>query len=128
MLLSSKGQMKASSLPKSKIKRTETKVYVKWVIEEITKDQASFYGFANRKGIIATREKFLKFLEMKQGREVLAGVKNKKDVPEWPPISPPRQSLYPWPFLVVVCFSFSFSYCAFCILIFPLKRVKPWFH
>ena len=128
MLLSSKGQMKASSLPKSKMKRTKTKVYFKWVIEEITKDRASFDGFANGKGIIATRENFLKFLEMKQGREALVGVKNKEDVPEWPPISPPRQSLYPWPFLVAVCFSFSFSYHAFCILIFPLKQVKPRFH
>ena len=85
-LLSSKGQMKASSLPKSKMKRTETKVYVNWVIEEIKKDRASFDGFANGKGIIATREKFLKFLETKQGREALAGVKNgvknEKDVPE----------------------------------------------
>ena len=83
-LLSSKGQMKASSLPKSKMKRTETKVYVKWVIEEITKDRASFDGFAKGKGIIATREKFLKFLETKQGMEALAGVKNgnENDVPE----------------------------------------------
>ena len=81
-LLSTKGQMKASSLPKSKMKRTETKVYVNWVIEEIIKDRASFNGFANGKGIIATREKFLKFLETKQGREALAGVKNEKDVPE----------------------------------------------
>ena len=75
-LLASKGEMNASSLPKSKMKRTETKVYVKWVIEEIKKDRASFNGFAKGKGIIATREKFLKFLETKQGMEALDGVKN----------------------------------------------------
>ena len=58
------------------MKRTETKVYVKWVIEEIKKDRASFDGFAQGKGIIATREKFLKFLETAQGEEELADVKN----------------------------------------------------
>jgi tRNA ligase len=80
-LLSTKGQMEASSLPKSKMRRNETKVYVEWVVEEITKNRASFHGFAKGKGIIATREKFL---ETKQGMEALAGVKNEKekDTPE----------------------------------------------
>jgi tRNA ligase len=73
LLLASKGEMNASSLPKSKMKRKETKAYVKWVIEEIKKDRASFNGFTKGKGIIATREKFLKFLETKQGMEALAG-------------------------------------------------------
>ena len=73
MLLSSKGPMKPSNLPKSKMKRAETKVYVKWVIEEIIKDRASFTGFASGKGIIATREKFLKFLKTPQGIEALEG-------------------------------------------------------
>ena len=83
-LLASKDEMKASNLPKSKMKRTETKVYVKWVIEEIKKDRASFDGFAKGKGIIAIREKFLKFLETKQGMDVLEGVKNgnEPDIPE----------------------------------------------
>ena len=77
-LLSSKDQMKPSNLPKSYMKRAETKVYVKWVIEEIKKDRASFNEFANGKGIIATREKFLKFLKTKEGMEELAsaGVRN----------------------------------------------------
>ena len=80
LLLASKGQMKASSLPKSKMKRTETKVYVEWVIEEIRKDRASFDGFAKGKRIIATREKFLKFLETEQGIEALADAKKGKDI------------------------------------------------
>ena len=78
-LLASKGDMAASNLPRSKMKRIETKVYVKWVIEEIQKDRASFAGFAKGKGIIATREKFLKFLESKEGLEALAAVKNGND-------------------------------------------------
>lgn len=78
-LLASKGEMNASSLPKSKMKRYETKVYVKWVIEEIKKDRASFDGFAKGKGIIATRERFLKYLETKQGTDALAGAKNRNE-------------------------------------------------
>lgn len=71
MLLSSKGEMTPSSLPKSKMKRPETEAYVRWVIEEIRKDRASFNEFGRGKGIIATREKFLKFLKTQQGMEQL---------------------------------------------------------
>ena len=80
-LLASKGEMNASMLPKSKMKRSETKVYVKWVIEEIKKDRASFDGFAKGKGIIATREKFLKYLETKQGKDALAKSGNETATP-----------------------------------------------
>jgi tRNA ligase len=73
--------MKSSSLPKSKMKRVETKVYVKWVIDEITKDRASFSEFAKGKGIITTREKFLKFLETPQGKEALARGNEKDETP-----------------------------------------------
>jgi len=61
-LLSSKGAMKASSLPKSKMKRAETKVYVNWVIEEIKKHPEEFKEYSKGKGIIRTREKFLAWL------------------------------------------------------------------
>jgi tRNA ligase len=82
-LLSSKDQMKPSSLSRSKMRRAETKVYVKWVIQEINKDRASFNEFANGKGIIATRERFLKFLKTKEGMKELASAKNsdEKDAP-----------------------------------------------
>ena len=81
MLLSSKSPMTPSSLPKSKMKRAETKVYVKWVIEEIRKDRASFNEFGKGKGIIATREKFLKFLKTQQGMEELAAGGNLDEGP-----------------------------------------------
>jgi tRNA ligase len=78
ILLSDKGKMDASSLPKSKMRRNETKLYVKWVIEEIKKDRESFSGFAKGKGFIATREKFLKYLETEQGEEELKRVRHGK--------------------------------------------------
>ena len=85
MLLSSKGPMNASNLPKSKMKRAETKVYVKWVIDEIIKDRASFSEYAKGKGIIATRDRFLKFLGTEEGKDALQRVNGNegKDVLKW---------------------------------------------
>ena len=82
MLLSSKGPMNASNLPKSKMKRAETKVYVKWVIDEIIKDRASFSEYAKGKGIIATRDRFLKFLGTEEGKDALQRVNGNGIVPE----------------------------------------------
>ena len=59
-------------------------------------------------------------LKTKQGIEELAGLKNGNEKDARPPISSTRQSLYPWPFLVVVRFPFSFR--TFCILIFFLQN------
>ncbi|RDB18587.1 tRNA ligase 1 [Hypsizygus marmoreus] len=67
-LLSSKGPMSAANLPKSKMKRPETKLYVRWVINEIKRDRTPFAEFTKGKGIIATRERFLKWLASEQGR------------------------------------------------------------
>ncbi|KXN82196.1 tRNA ligase 1 [Leucoagaricus sp. SymC.cos] len=66
-LLSSKGSLSAKSLPKGKMKRKETKIYVKWVIEEIKKNRKAFDGYTKGHGIIATREKFLKWYAEQQG-------------------------------------------------------------
>lgn len=68
-LLNSKGPMTAASLPKSKMKRAETKLYVRWVIDEIKRDPKPFENFGKGKGIIATREKFLRWLETDQGKK-----------------------------------------------------------
>ena len=78
-LLSSKGAMKASNLPKSKMKRTETKVYVKWVIEEIKKHPEEFTEYTKGKGIIATREKFLAWLAG-EGKAELKAVEEQMDL------------------------------------------------
>ena len=75
-LLSSKGGPSLAKLPKSKLKRPETKLYVTWVIEEIKSDPDSFQEFTKGKGIIATREKFLKWLETGEGKRQLENGKN----------------------------------------------------
>jgi tRNA ligase len=65
-LLSPKSALQASSLPKGKMKRKETQVYVKWIIEEIRKDRKQFDGYTKGHGIIATRERFLKWYEQQK--------------------------------------------------------------
>ncbi|SJK97856.1 uncharacterized protein ARMOST_01111 [Armillaria ostoyae] len=76
MLLSQKGELSEKSLPISKMKRPETKQYVRWVINEIKRDRKQFDHFGKGKGIIATRERFLAWKELN------------KDKPESQPASP----------------------------------------
>jgi tRNA ligase len=59
-----------AKLPKSKMARPETKVYVKWVREEIKKHPELFDGYTKGHGIIATRERFLRWLETAEGRAI----------------------------------------------------------
>ena len=63
MLLSTKDKngvaaMKASSLPTSKMRRTETVEYVQWVIGDIKRHPQLFAEFGKGKGIIAARQRF----------------------------------------------------------------------
>ena len=76
-LLSTKGPLNEARLPKAKMKRPETKLYVKWVKAEIGRDRGQFEGFTKGKGIIATRERFLKWMETKEGKEAVVD----EDVP-----------------------------------------------
>ena len=76
MLLTTKGPMTSSVPPKSKMKRLETKLYVKWVIQEITKHPEAFKEYTKGKGIIATREKYLKYLKTKEGKEEMESVED----------------------------------------------------
>ena len=123
-LLLSKGQMKSSSLPRSKMRRAETKVYVKWVIEEIKKDRASFNEFANGKGIIATREKFLKFLKTKEGMKELVRAKNSDDALVAAIDGSNKTIIVPVAIPGCGAFFFSFSFRTFCVLIFSFKIGK----
>ena len=52
-----------AKLPKSKMARPETKAYVKWVKEDIKKHPELFDEYTKGHGIIATRERFLRWLE-----------------------------------------------------------------
>lgn len=72
--LLSKG-LSMSNVPKSKLRRPETKTYVQWVINEIKKDPKPFADYTKGRGIIATRERFLKWFESPEGQDVFKGVK-----------------------------------------------------
>jgi tRNA ligase len=63
ILLSTKGPLSDARLPKAKLKRAETKLYVKWIKGEIGRDRKQFEKFNKGKGIIATRERFLTWME-----------------------------------------------------------------
>ncbi|KAK0460932.1 RNA ligase [Desarmillaria tabescens] len=54
--------------PISKMKRPETKQYVHWVINEIKRDRKQFAQFGKGKGIIATRERFLAWMELNKNK------------------------------------------------------------
>ena len=56
-----------AKLPKGKMARPETKVYVKWVRDEIKKHPELFDGYVHGHGIIATRERFFRWLETAKG-------------------------------------------------------------
>ncbi|KAH7881898.1 RNA ligase-domain-containing protein [Phlebopus sp. FC_14] len=73
ILLSIKGSLDSANLPKSKLKRKETQLYVKWVKKEIKANPSAFSEFSKGKGIIATRERFLKWMGTEQGTKDLDG-------------------------------------------------------
>jgi tRNA ligase len=66
-ILLSKG-IDDAKLPKSKLKRKETRLYVDWVKKEIKHHPSAFSEFMKGKGIIATRERFLKWMETDEGK------------------------------------------------------------
>ena len=57
-----------ANLPKSKMARPETKVYVQWVKDDIKNNPDLFDGYVKGHGIIATRERFLRWLETAEGK------------------------------------------------------------
>ncbi|KZT07913.1 uncharacterized protein LAESUDRAFT_724384 [Laetiporus sulphureus 93-53] len=68
-ILLSKGPT-MSNAPKSKLRRKETRLYVKWVIDEIKRDREQFKDYTKGRGIIATRDRFLKWLETEEGHNL----------------------------------------------------------
>lgn len=71
-LLSTKDSLDDAKLPKSRMKRKETQVYLKWVKKEIKMNPSAFQGYSQGKGIIATRDRFLKWLGTEQGKTDLS--------------------------------------------------------
>ncbi|KAI0052022.1 hypothetical protein FA95DRAFT_112242 [Auriscalpium vulgare] len=68
-LLRHKGPANEVRLPKAKMKRPETQVYVKWATQQIKKNPGMFAEYNKGRGIIATREKFLQWLGSEEGKK-----------------------------------------------------------
>ncbi|PPQ91068.1 hypothetical protein CVT25_014736 [Psilocybe cyanescens] len=79
MLLSSKNGLDANNLPKSKMKRPETKLYVQWVIREIKRDPTAFENYTKGKGIIGTRERYLEWMKSDKGEEELKELEKEEE-------------------------------------------------
>ncbi|KAF7341169.1 tRNA ligase [Mycena venus] len=67
--------MSENSVHKGKMRRAETRAYVRWVIGEIRRDPTEFEEFGKGRGIIATRERFLEYLKTEEGKALLAAAK-----------------------------------------------------
>ncbi|KAL5476920.1 TRL1 [Sanghuangporus weigelae] len=81
ILLASKQPLDSVSIPKSKLRRPESHLYLKWVREEIEKDREAFREYSKGKGIIATRERFLEWLRVNHPQQrILATEDEKMDV------------------------------------------------
>ncbi|KAL1742460.1 RNA ligase-domain-containing protein [Schizophyllum fasciatum] len=63
--------LSAKSVPKTKMRRAETRVYVGWVIQEIERNPQAFAQYMQSKGIIATRDMFLAWLKTPEGQKAL---------------------------------------------------------
>ncbi|KAG6335866.1 hypothetical protein ID866_3231 [Astraeus odoratus] len=82
ILLSANGPLNDVNIPRSKLKRKETQLYVKWVTEEIRRNRAAFSEFNKGRGIIATRERFLQWMqcaEEKKDFQIIKSTPNPKE-------------------------------------------------
>ncbi|KAK2464077.1 hypothetical protein APHAL10511_003907 [Amanita phalloides] len=77
---SKSGRMNPSNLPKSKMRRPETKVYVNWVIKEINQNPEAFRHYQNNKGIIKTRGMFLDWLASDEGKNMAEDAKAEVEI------------------------------------------------
>jgi tRNA ligase len=73
-----------ANLPKNKMARPETKTYVAWLKEEIKRDPSLFEGYTKGHGIIATRERFLEWLETEDGKRGKRKVETDKEARKSP--------------------------------------------
>lgn len=71
-LLSAKSKgmdMDDVKMPRNKMQRPETKLYVQWVKREIIRNPGVFAEYTHGKGIIATRERFLAWMASEDGKK-----------------------------------------------------------
>ncbi|KAM6492799.1 RNA ligase [Amanita muscaria] len=65
------GTMDPRNLPKSKMRREETKIYVNWAINEIKRNPQAFARYQHNQGIIKTREMFLEWRASNKGEKLV---------------------------------------------------------
>jgi len=70
----------SAKLPKNKMKRPETKIYVEWARREIKNHPKLFEGYSKVHGIISTRERFLEWLETEEGKKGKKKAEAEKEV------------------------------------------------
>ena len=80
--LLSKGE--SAKLPKNKMARPETKAYVAWVKDDIKRNPSLFEGYTKGHGIIATRGRFLEWVETDEGKKSRRKAETDKE-PAQPP-------------------------------------------
>ena len=78
--------MNPNNLPKSKMRRPETKLYVDWAIKEIKANPKAFAQYQNNKGIIKTREMFLEWLASNEGKKAVVEPKIEEEKPKVQPL------------------------------------------
>ncbi|KAJ1305166.1 hypothetical protein OPQ81_000197 [Rhizoctonia solani] len=66
-----KGQLRALKLSNYALRRPETRAYCHWVEDQIRHNPDSLKGFNEGHGIIAARERFLKWCETPEGKNIL---------------------------------------------------------
>lgn len=66
-LLGSKEPVNEVTIPKAKLRRPESKIYLDWIRNEIQRDRKQFENFNKGRGIIATRERFLQWMKSEKG-------------------------------------------------------------
>ncbi|KAF7316285.1 tRNA ligase [Mycena indigotica] len=67
--------MSENALPKGRMRRPETKVYVRWAIADISRNFAPWAEYTKSKGIVATRERFLTWFKSPEGVALLEAAK-----------------------------------------------------
>ena len=77
-----KGNIASARISKARLKRKETLEYKHWVEKEILCNPKAFIHYQNNRGIIAVREKFLKWRETPEGERLAGSMR---------PVTPPPQ-------------------------------------
>ncbi|KAJ7064971.1 RNA ligase-domain-containing protein [Mycena amicta] len=94
--------MSEKTLSKGRMRRPETKVYVRWAIAEIARDFSPWAKYTRNKGIVATRERFLTWFKTPEGVALLEVAKTGKMPAPAPIGKQPVQNTAPFGKTIIV--------------------------